>query len=279
VLLQTTAKYYQEDNVADLGLQADLNGRIWFAYAGQKNSQFNKASPPGIDLTTIGLSNQQPIYYPPAASGYGLGSAGYDVFAFASGSLYERSASVSGSGIGTGPAFEPSLYVATAQKATPPSVSASNIFRQQIKNLVAPSCPATPDPSQPPCIVDPNAGNKLNATSQVTAPPYLLVPRSGKGISKAFFLVDDPTNGCNGFSYVVELDVTSSASYVPAVTPTVYGASLGAASGFIITDNIVRVAKSGLGAGAKATIATVPNVTPASGGTISLVPQWWRKLK
>jgi hypothetical protein len=113
----------------------------------------------------------------------------------------------------------------------------------------------------------------------VTAPPYLLVPRSGKGISKAFFLVDDPTNGCNGFSYVVELDVTSSASYVPAVTPTVYGASLGAASGFIITDNIVRVAKSGLGAGAKATIATVPNVTPTSGGTISLVPQWWRKLK
>ncbi len=279
VLLQTTAKYYQEDNVADLGLQADLNGRIWFAYAGQKNSQFNKASI-GIDPTSLlNLSNQQPIYYPPAASGYGLGSAGYDVFAFASGTLYERSASVSGSGIGTGPKFEPSLYIATAQKASPPSVSASNIFRQQIKNLVAPTCPATPDPGQPPCIVDPNAGNKLNATSQVTAPPYLLVPRSGKGISKAFFLVDDPTNGCNGFSYVVELDVTSSASYVPAVTPTVYGASLGAASGFIITDNIVRVAKSGLGAGAKATIATVPNVTPASGGTISLVPQWWRKLK
>ena len=280
VLLSTAAKFYQEDNLVDLGLQADLNGRIWFASGG---SDFPNSAI-GIDATAKAVTNQQPIYYPPAASGYGATGKGCDVFAFASGTLYERSTSV------TGPfsTFEPSLYVAAATKpstaGSPPSVSASNIIRVKINSLLAPTCPATPKPGDPPCVVDPNAGNHLSNASQVTAPPFLLVPslvpRSGTGISKAFFLVYDPKDGCNGFSYIVELDVTNDASCIPSYTsPVVYGGGVGAASGFTISADQVRVAQSGIGAGAKATISTVPKVTPSSGGTISLVPQWWRELK
>jgi hypothetical protein len=263
VLLSTATKFYQEDNLADLGIQADLNGRIWFASGG---SNFPNSAI-GIDATAKAGTNQQPIYYPPAASGYGPGGSGCDVFAFASGTLYERSTSVTGPNIGTAPAFEPSLYVAASLKpstaGSPPSVSASNIIRLKINSLLAPTCPA-------PCV------------AQVTAPPYLLVPRSGKGMSKAFFLVYDPKNGCNGFSYIVEVDVPNNASCTltpSTVTTVVYGGGVGAASGFTITADKVMIAKSGIGAGAKGSISTVPNVTSTSGGTMSLVPQWWRELK
>ena len=276
VLLAATKPFFLEDNLADVGIQADLNGQIWFASSLSKNPNFAR----GIDLTTVVTTNQQPIYYPPAASGYASGK--FDVFAFASGTLYERSASVTGPNVGTAPNFEPSLFFAVGTAGSPPSVSNSNIFRQQIKNLKAATCPATSSPTDPPCLVDPNAGNNLSNASQATAAPSLLVPRSAKGsIAKAFYLVYDPKNGGNGFSYLVELDVSVNLTtgVYPAPTPKVFGASLGAASGFTITDNFVRVARSGLGAGAKATIATVPGVTPTSGGTINLVPQWWRELK
>jgi hypothetical protein len=276
VFLSTAAKFYQEDNLADLGLQADLNGRIWFASGG---SDFPNSAI-GIDATAKAVTNQQPIYYPPAASGYGATGKGCDVFAFASGTLYERSTSV------TGPAstFEPSLYVAASLKpstaGSPPSVPASHISRLKIDSLLAPTCPAIPKPGDPPCVVDPNAGKNLSNASQVTGPPFLLVPRSGTGISKAFFLVYDPKDGCNGFSYIVELDVTNDASCIPNYgTPVVYGGGVGAASGFTITADKVMIAKSGIGAGAKGSISTVPNVTSTSGGTMSLVPQWWRELK
>lgn len=279
VLLSTATKFYQEDNLADLGIQADLNGRIWFASGG---SDFPNSAI-GIDATAKVGGDQQPIYYPPAASGYGATGKGCDVFAFASGTLYERSTTVTGSAIGNSPNFEPSLYVAASLKpstaGSPPSVPATHILRLKINSLIAPACPS-PKPGDPPCDTDPNAGNHLNNASQVTGPPFLLVPRSGTGISKAFFLVYDPKDSCNGFSYIVELDVTNDPSCIPTVgTPVVYGGGVGAASGFTITADQVRVAQSGIGAGAKASISTVPNVTSTSGGTMSLVPQWWRELK
>jgi hypothetical protein len=291
VLLSTAAKFFQEDNLADVGLQADLNGRIWFASGGTGFP----TSAVGIDATAKAITNQQPLYYPPAASGFGAPGKGCDVFAFASGTLYERSATVTGSAIGTSPNFEPSLYVAAAMKpstaGSPPSVSNSQILRVKINSLIAPACPA-PTSGTPPCDTDPNAGNHLSNASQVTAPPFLLVPKSGTGAAKAFFLVYDPKDGCNGFSYIVELDVTNDASCnptfvtpvaapsgTPAGSPMVYGGGAGAASGFTISSDKVRVAQSGIGSGATATISTVPNVTSTSGGTISLVPQWWRELK
>jgi hypothetical protein len=279
VFLNTAAKFYQEDNLADLGLQADLNGRIWFASGG---SNFPTMSTVGMDATAKVGTNQQPIYYPPAVSGYGPPGAGCDVFAFASGTLYERSATVTGSAIGTSPNFEPSLYVAAAPKPTtagsPPSVPTSSILRVKINSFIAPPCP-TPQPGNPPCDTDPNVGKNLSSASQVTAPPFLLVPKSGTGVSKAFFLVYDPKDGCNGFSYIVELDITTPTSCVPSYTSVVYGGGVGAASGFTMSADQVKVAQSGIGSGATATISTIPNVTSTSGGTISLVPQWWRELK
>jgi len=284
VLLDTAAKYYQEDNLANLGLQADLNGRIWFASGG---ADFG-TSGIGINATTStgasgGSQNQQPIYYPPAASGYGQ-TAGCDVFAFASGTLYEKSTFVTGKDIGMTPNFEPSLYVATAPKPTTagsaPVVPAANVIRKKINSLVAPSCPATPSSTDPPCYDNPDAGFNLSNSSQVTAAPFLLVSKDGTLPSKAFFLVYDPLSGCNGVSYVVELDVATNSSCAPTVAdPIVYGIGVGAASGFTITDDKVRIAKSGLGVGQKATIATVPGVSPSSGGTGTAQPLWWRELK
>lgn len=283
VLLRTAAKYYQEDNLADLGIQADLNGRIWFASGG--TSFPNSAI--GIDATTKASTNQQPIYYPPAASGYGAPGKGCDVFAFASGTLYERSLKVTGSRVGTADAgaFEPSLYVTSSPKpsaGSPPNASnlASSLFRKRIKDLVAPACPT--DPVDPLCVTDPNAGNNLGNGSQATAPPYLLVSKDGLATSKAFFLIYDQADGCHGFSYVVEIDAVPDSNCAlssSSVTATVHGGGVGAASGFTITDDKVRVAKSGIGEGATATISTVPGVAPTSGGSVSVAPLWWRELK
>jgi hypothetical protein len=289
VFLNTAAKFYQEDNLANLGLQADLNGRIWFASGG---SAF-PTSAIGMDATATAITNQQPIYYPPAVSGYGnpgdSSASQCDVFAFASGTLYERSATVTGSAVGVSPNFEPSLYVAAAPKPTtagsPPVVPPANIKRVKINSFVAPACPVSPPPGTPPCDTDPNAGNHLSNASQVTAPPFLLVPKTvtatgaASAVSKSFFLVYDPKDGCNGFSYIIELDITTPTSCVPSYTSKVYGGGVGAASGFTMSADQVKVSQSGIGSGATATISTIPNVTSTSGGTISLVPQWWRELK
>ena len=161
-----------------------------------------------------------------------------------------------------------------------PVVPATSVIRKKINSLVAPSCPATPSSTDPPCYDNPDAGFNLSNSSQVTAAPFLLVSKDGTLPSKAFFLVYDPLSGCNGVSYVVELDVATNSSCAPTVAdPIVYGIGVGAASGFTITDDKVRIAKSGLGVGQKATIATVPGVSPSSGGTGTAQPLWWRELK
>jgi len=132
----------------------------------------------------------------------------------------------------------------------------------------------------------------LSPSTQLTAPPYLLVSKSATGVSTALFLVYDPEIGCNGYSYVVQVDVQPKPScaidqtpYHPTSNPnsttkiSVYGAGVGAASGFTIAGTEVVVAKSGIGENESASIVKPP--VPASitglGGTVK--PNWWRELK
>src|SRR5262249_51755543 len=128
VLFSTRAQAYYSDNVADLGLQADLDGRIWFL----TGSDLNATPYIGIDANaatiapgaTLPSRTVQPLYYPPAVRGYGWGSRGCLLSAFGSGSFYEKSALVSGTGIGAGPSsFSPSLFLAVNTKPLMGSVA------------------------------------------------------------------------------------------------------------------------------------------------------------
>jgi len=88
---------YYGNNIADLGLQADLNGRIWFNYPTLGTIDFDQVKI-GIDVpqeigNIEGVADQAPLYYPPAASG--IGKTGCQVYSFGSGTAYEKSPLVS----------------------------------------------------------------------------------------------------------------------------------------------------------------------------------------
>ncbi len=299
VFLDKKAKGYQNDNLADLGLQADLWGRVW--YIGTSTGITFDSAKVGIDAYT--KANQpQPVYYPPAASGVGEPSSGTStspgctLFAFGSGTLYEKSANVTGPGVGTGSNFIPSLYVAAAKKPYPwndgsgsskllsntSAVDTTNgIFRYPIASLPRP----TTDPYY-------STTNKtLSPSSQMTGPPFLLVSKSGNTASTALFLVYDPAVGCNGYSYVIQVDVKPSSTCGIDQTPysstntasntviAVYGAGEGAASGFTVAGTEVVVARSGIGADAKSTLVKPPVPGSLTGGPGAVRPAWWRELK
>ena len=90
IFFQTNAPGFQNDNLANLSLQADTNGRV--------NALFGNWSAPTssvlIDLNAAVGGFPQPLYYSPAANG--IGTLGFQVYALASGSFYETSPAVSG---------------------------------------------------------------------------------------------------------------------------------------------------------------------------------------
>ncbi len=116
--------------------------------------------------------------------------------------------------------------------------------------------------------------------TQLTAPPFMLVPKSGTGSNTALFLLYDPDIGCNGFSYVVVVDFEGDSTCKPG-TPTykAYEAGVGAASGFTIAGDKVLVSKSGIGEGQQAGLYEPPNITAAIGGIPTPKVRWWKELK
>ena len=272
VIFDPKAKAYQEDNVARLGLQADLNGRIWFLYSSDQytNTGFDVAKV-GIDVSTdITPSQSQPIYYNPAASGVGSDLQGCVAYAFGSGSLYERSDLITGTSVGAAPNFVPRIYVATGKKASfTDKLVTDNIRAKAISSS---------------CTVTKEDGSTYTATfgnrTQLTAPPFMLVPKSGTGSNTALFLLYDPDLGCNGFSYVVVVDFEADTTCKPG-TPVykAYDAGVGAASGFTIAGDKVLVSKSGIGEGQRAGLYEPPNITAAIGGTAVPKVRWWKELK
>lgn len=254
-IFSTTAEAYYPDSLVDLGLQADLNGRIWFL----PSSSYTPVV--GIDATAK-AGQMQPLYYPAAVSGYYQGSQGYDLYAFGSGSFYEKSQAITGPDVGKSGYFVPSLYI-VAKEMNASAATSSQIVRIPIQNLYKPG----------------STTDKIGRRAQLTAPPMLFVPVQSDVKPLALFLVYDPdTADCAGTSYIVKVEFEISGGVPANVTPTTYEAGSGAGSGFAIAGSRVIVARSGVGQGKRATIETVPGVNPSQ-GLSNPEPSWWRELK
>ncbi|MEO8054157.1 MAG: hypothetical protein ABI768_03325 [Acidobacteriota bacterium] len=313
VFLSTKVSGYLPDNVANLSVQADTDGRAWFTYgnfaAGTATSKI------GIDLnfasgtTTVknaagqivsavsGPASPQPIYYSPSATGQG--TTGCQIYALASGSLYETSPAVSGWNVNRSgaplapfpaglPSFTPYLYIGVNPKkitdgafaAVPIGKDPQHQFvvKQRIGGEVA---EAIDLPAGDPALTGTPAFTKLGIHTQVTSSPIMIVDQTGKGLEQALFLLYDPDNGCNGISYVVILTFKIPANCdKPAVAQIqVFGAGPGAASGFTLTSDKLFASKSGVGKGQTAGLQQVDVPVNTLSGAPAFMPIWWRDVK
>jgi hypothetical protein len=300
--------------VADLNLQADLNGMIWFtwgAFSGTPTSavgiDLNAASGTTTTTTTLpdgttrvtsasaGAASPQPAYYPPAATGQG--TSGCQIYALSSGSLYETSPTVSGWNVNrTGappspypaglPSFTPYLYLAIGPykitdasfAATPLGVTPNHPFvvKQRIGGEFA---DAIPLPAGDPALA--TGQTKLGPKTQVTSSPLMVVDSTGKAEQRVIFLLYDPDAGCNGSSYVTILKFISGTD---CAAPEISGietqwAGPGAASGITLTDTTLIAARSGIGRDASASLTVVPVDVTSIAGIPIFVPVWWRDVK
>ncbi len=323
VFFQTKAPGYLPDNVADLNLQADLNGQVWFnwgTFTGSPTSavgiDLNYASGTAI-VTTVdsggntritsgaaGAASPQPDYYSPSATGQG--TSGCQIYALASGSLYETSPTVSGWNVNRSgsppapydsslPVFTPYLYIGVGpNKIGDLAFGASPLGKtpnQQyvVKQRVGGEVPdAIPLPAGDPALT--TGQTKLGPRTQVTSSPLMVVDSTGIQAEKAIFLLYDPDTGCNGTSYVVILTFQSGTTCTaPTIGPApgsplttgieTLGAGPGAASGITLTDKSLFAAKSGVGIGSSATLTPVPIDINSLAGTPTFQPVWWRDVK
>jgi hypothetical protein len=287
VLFSTTATAYYPDNLANLGLQADLNGRIWFV----PGANFDSATV-GIDASKK-AGQPQPIYYPPAVSGFETTAGKFDLFAFASGTFYEQAPAITGANVGkdyTGagqPYFIPSLYLVAKDQKTNNAASTSQILQLKIRDFDQPPAQPCSDPADScdpagccPVGTTCTSAGKVGPRTQVTAPPALFVPIGGIGDPTAIFLLYDPdTADCGGTSYIVKIAFNVGSDGNPATKKiTMYKAGEGAGSGFAIAGTSVMVGRSGVGSGAKGTLSKVPGLNPTQ-GLSNPTPIWWRELK
>ncbi len=306
-LFDTTKPTYYGNNIANLGVQVDLNGRLWFNYPTGGTTDFDQVQlgidVPGAIQQIEGAADQAPLYYPPSVSGLGTNPAGgCQVYSFGSGTAYEKSPLVtdpSGNAAPSGQnksdyAWSPRLFVAVNKKLTAPygpiTVTGPNkaIYSVPISSIQIPPCldPSDPkyDPNAPGCKLGPTDLTTLGPKTQMTAPPFLLVTLSGKGEFQALFLLFDPEaiGYCRGYSYIIVLSFKlSDACDVTNITKTeVFGAGEGAASGFAIAGTKVIVGKSGVGAGQQAGLVTTPiNILSYGSFFGNVVPVYWRDLK
>lgn len=303
VLFDPTAPSYKPDNIALMGVQADLNGRLWFLSTSSSSSAYDFSNTPvkGVDTTTLYNVNQsQPFYYNPAASGYGEynkpsgGNSqekfGCVAYAFGSGSLYERSETVTGPNVGTSGYFVPRIYVATNEKpdvtsehelsAPPTALTDGQIWQRAITGSWCVSKCDDPDPTK-------RVFKTLGTATQMTAPPFLLAPKDATQSITALFLVYDPDEGCDGNSYVLQVDfkgIGASCSLRDDqgnfdITQKAFNAGAGAASGFTIAGTQVLVAQSGIGEGQRAKLYVPEGLAASLAGGVEPRVRWWKELK
>lgn len=261
VYLRKEAKAYYPDSIVNLGVQADLKGIIWFL------SSPSATPTVGIDATTFANKQVQPVYYPPAVGGYYVGTTGYDLFAFGSGTFYEQSTNITGPNVGTSGHFIPSLYlVAKGQDYN--EATTSQITRIKIKDLYVPDSKGNPTTTH------------LGSRSQLTAPPALFIPISSSSANPvALFLIYDPDSElCGGTSYVLKLTFDIQGGKPHVKSTNMYSAGEGAASGFAVVAGKVVVAKSSIGSGGRATVKPVKGVNPTEGMS-SIAPLWYRQVE
>jgi hypothetical protein len=313
IFLQTTAGGFQNDNVADLSLQADTNGRLnalWGSWATPHSGVL-------IDLNAA-AGGPQPLYYSPAANG--IGTLGFQVYALGSGSFYETSPTVSGWNVNrdpsvapplgsgynpadtgytvTPPPFVPTLFIATNPlKITDVSFAsvplgfgtmASHVISEVIGGETTGIPLQLTDPTY--IVGGPTPHTRLGIHSQVTSSP-LLVSSTTSPTQTVFFTIFDPDFGCNGYSYVIKVEFAVSGGSPPTWGPsgspagftasqatTVYAASPGASSGFVVTDTGAFVGQSGVGKKtAKLVKVDIPPLLPAGGA--HFVNVWWKEQK
>jgi hypothetical protein len=293
IFFQTSAAGFHPDNVANLALQADTNGRVNALYGS------NWATPTSrvfIDLNAK-AGGPQPIYYSPAANG--VGALGCQVYALGSGSLYETSPAVSGWNVnrtgnppaGSGfpdtlPVFVPSLFIATNPfkitdttnfAATPLGSGTMSSF--VIQRIIGGETAGIPlDPTDPTFIA--GVHTRLGVHAQVTSSPLLIINSDVGEQNQVLFSVYDPDLGCHGGTHLVIVKFTIEGGCGAPVfgTTTAYWAGEGASSGFVGTASSGFAAKSGLGQG-ESKLIPVELPPAAKPGSPNFVPLWWKEQK
>ncbi len=296
VFFDTTMPTYYGNNIADLGLQADLNGRIWFNYPTGGTVDFDQVKI-GIDVpkeigNIEGVADQAPLYYPPAASG--VGKTGCQVYSFGSGTAYEKSPLVTNPSGEMAPAGEkadyswkPRLFVAVNKNKAAAQFGTVTvggpgeaIYSVPVSDIELPPCdPKDPGPR---CRLGSGDPTTFGPRTQMTAPPFLLVPLSGTGSFQALFLLYDPDaiGYCRGYSYIVVMSFSLTSCEVVTVDKTdVYQAGEGAASGFAMAGTKIVVGKSGVGSGQKAGVFETPINILNYGGFGNVTPVYWKELQ
>jgi hypothetical protein len=248
VLWQKNSRFFAPDNLVNQGVQADLHGRLWVF-------EPNAYTP----TILVDVGPDDPIYYPPAVAGFPTSGAQYSLYAFGSGSFYERSPNVTGWGIGTSGNHIPKLFIA-------------------VKNLTAggpPTLLSKPLNELP----GPGGVGTLGTRTMLTSAPFIFTPAEGySGQPFALFLVYDPdAEACTGRSYAVRVNFDP-ANLNNAEFKT-YRGGKGAAAGLAITaGGKVIAVYSFIGSQGRAYVEEVPEITIAGGGAGNEVV-WWRELR
>jgi hypothetical protein len=250
VLWRAGSSYFQPDNVVNQAVQVDLNGQLWtLAPSAWSASR----------LLNLGATN--PLYYAPAVASYpASASPTYDLYAFSSGSFYERSTRVNAKN-GVTPTFYPRLYVAARSR------SGGTPVVQAIQISIIPKPSGT--------------SGTLGQRTQVTASPLLFVAKPGSSSDPfALFLVYDPDAGtCVGNSYIIKVDIPPAALGTITIPATdVYLAGSGASAGFAVAGEKVVVSRSYVGQDGRATVQEVPNLRIPPGGLAGNV-SWWLEVQ
>jgi hypothetical protein len=301
-MMQNNRNSAAEDDVRNVGFQADLNGRIWTvtyssgSYTDPNSNPILDASATStiatnaavvtdavgdIAATSAVADQTQPIYYAPAIGGLGSQDSGCTYFTFGSGTINEPSSLLT-AGIGTTGHFIPSLFAAVRGKgSTDAVITAANIKRTAINTL----------PKLDSDCATAGGSGCLSNSSQLSAAPIVAVPKSGTtGNAIAIYTIYDPTpidssQSCLGATYVVTQAVsddftTTGCSLTIVSTNSYYQGGVISSGVTIGRGNQVLIAKSGVGSGEKATVeyAAVPPINPSPGAG-NITTTWWRELK
>jgi len=271
VLWQTDAPIFRQDNITDEGVQVDLNGHVWQI----KGSQF------GSTDTIFDVGGGMPLYYSPAVGAYPTtASPGFNLFAFASGSFYEKSSKVTGRRSG----FVPTIYLGVRETQSGQvhlaSLPITDLHLPQ--KVDADGNPVFDNNGNPVYTTLPNGETTFSDWAQVIASPLVLVPANGSDQDPiALYLIFDPfADPCQGMSYVVRIDfnVESIVDNNVKVKEASFAAGKSAAGGFALAGERVIVSQSAVGKNAKAHLFAVPNLV-IKGGNPGQAVSWWTELQ
>lgn len=247
VIWKRDSKFFAQDNLVNQGVQVDLQGRVWVF------------EPNTWNTTQIGnVGADDPLYYSPAVAGYPAASPQYSLYAFSSGSFYEKSPNVNSGATGTEGHFTPKIFIGVKGASV---TSTMTILSKPLKEIPLPGGVGT-----------------LGPRTQVTSSPMIFTPAEGvAGIPFALFLAYDPdARACGGLSYIIRVDFDP--ANLNAAQFRSYEGGEGAAAGFAIAGDRVIASYSYRGANGRASIAYVPDIAIDRGGTGQEVV-WWRELR